>query len=284
MNEITIIAQGGGMVAAYHVGVIRALRERFGFTKIRRIVASSGAAAVYVYLVSGQADLIEPIWYYLVKSGLFVDSWHHMLGKGIIDIDFLVDKVIKERYPLDLTAFQQSPITFDVGVTETDTDRSVFFPKDSEVDFYELLRASCAIPYFFGRHIMLVGRRYCDGTIGDVLGLGQVENDRKILIVLTRPDYSIKKFTLVRKILRWLLLRYEPIALQNKIWSMPAEYNLLNQRIASFSEGRNICVIRPAQRLPIKRIDTSIERLQATIERGYLDTIRTVALDSFWNS
>lgn len=284
MRDITIVAQGGGMVAAYHAGVIRALYERFGFTKIRRIVASSGAACVYAYLVSGQEDLIEPIWYYLFESGRFVDPWRHKLGRGVIDIDFLVDDAIKRRFPFNLAAFKKSPILFEVGVTETDTGRSVFFAKDEPPDFYELRRASCAIPYFFGKHINLRGRFYCDGTIGNVLGLEQVADDEKVLIILTRPDYPIRKFTIMRKILRWLLLRGESVALQEKIWSMPMEYNLLYQRIASFSQGRKVCVIRPLSRLPIKRIDNSIKRLTATIQQGYLDTIRTAELDYFWSS
>src|SRR3989338_9596285 len=88
VSNITIITQGGGMIAAYHAGVVRAIGERFGFGNIKRIVASSGAAAVYAYLVSGQTNLIEPIWYYLLKSGRFVDPWHHKRGRGVINIDF----------------------------------------------------------------------------------------------------------------------------------------------------------------------------------------------------
>lgn len=282
MSNITIVAQGGGMVTAYHAGVVRAIGEQFGFSKIKRIVASSGAAAVYAYLVSGQTNLIEPIWYYLLESGNFVDPWHHKTGRGVIDIDFLVDNAIRVRYPLDLDSFRKSPIAFDIGVTETETGRSRFFPKNTQLDTHELLRASCAIPYFYGKHVELAGQRYCDGTIGDMIGLSRADNDSKVLIVLTRPDRPIKKFLLARRILRWLLLRNEPFALQEKIWSMPAEYNFLSQRIAAFSKGKSVCVIRPQQRLPMWRIDTRVQKLTATIEQGYRDTMDTVGIDEWW--
>lgn len=271
------------MVTAYHAGVISAIRERFGFDKIKRIVASSGAAAVYAYLVSGQTDLIEPIWYYLLESGRFVDLWHHKRGHGVINIDFLVDNAVRERHPLDLDSFRKSPIAFDIGVTETETGRSAFFSKNTPLDFYELLRASCAIPYFYGKHVELAGRRYCDGTIGDTVGLSQVGNDPKVLVVLTRPNRPIKKLLLTRHVLRWLLLRGEPLALQEKICGMPEEYNSFNRRIAALSKRKSVYVIRPSQSLPMRRIDTRLRKLAATIEQGYQDAVNAPGIATWWN-
>lgn len=282
MSGITLVAQGGGMVTAYHAGVVRAIGERFGFDKIKRVIASSGAAATYAYLVSGQIDLIEPIWYYLIESGCFVDPWHHKSGRGVINIDFLVDNAIRERYPLNLDSFRKSPLAFDIGVTETETGHSRFFPKDTQLNLYELLRASCAIPYFYGKHVALAGQRYCDGTIGDVAGLTQIGNDSKILIVLTRPNRPLKKLLLARRILHWFLLRNEPVSLQEKIWAMPTEYNLLNRSIATFSKTKSVCVVRPQQKLPMWRIDTRVRKLTATIEQGYSDTMNTPGIDAWW--
>ena len=284
IRNITVVAQGGGMVTAYHAGVVRAIGEQFGFSKIKRIVASSGSAALYAYLVSGQTNLIEPIWYYLLESGRFIDPWHHKRGRGIINIDFLVDNAIRERYPLNLDSFRKSPIAFDIGVTETETGQSMFFSKNAHLDPHQLLRASCAIPYFYGKHVDLAGRQYCDGTIGDIVGLSQIGDDSKVLVVLTRPDRPIRKLLLARRMLRWLLLRNEPLALQEKIWGMPTEYDLLNQHIAAFSKGRSVCVIRPQQQLPMWRIDTRIQKLAATIEQGYRDTMNTAGLDAWWTA
>src|SRR3989344_3473406 len=104
MSGITLVAQGGGMTTAYHAGVVRALNERFGFDSITRVIASSGAAMTYAYVLSRQTHLIESIWYYLLESGHFVDPWHHKTGRNIIDIDFLVDDAIREQYPLDIDA------------------------------------------------------------------------------------------------------------------------------------------------------------------------------------
>ena len=72
MQTFCIVAQGGGMVAAYQAGAIKGLKKRFGFGQLGRFVANSGAAANCAYAVSGQDDLIIPIWEYLVRSKKFV--------------------------------------------------------------------------------------------------------------------------------------------------------------------------------------------------------------------
>ncbi len=51
MNNFCIVAQGGGMTTSYHAGVVAALKQRFGFQRLNRVIASSGAAATYSYLV-----------------------------------------------------------------------------------------------------------------------------------------------------------------------------------------------------------------------------------------
>ncbi|TSC73565.1 MAG: putative esterase of the alpha-beta hydrolase superfamily [Parcubacteria group bacterium Gr01-1014_48] len=277
-----IVAQGGGMVTAYHAEVIRAWRERFGFTRVHRIIANSGAAANFSYVVSGQEHYIEPIWRDLVSSGWFVRSLWHLYRRGVMNIDFLVDEEIRKRYPLDLSALKESGIAFEVGVTHAVTGKSTYFSTTSSNDFYELLRASCAVPYFYGRHVLLDGEYWCDGTIGSVLGLERAMDENNILLILTRPPIPIKNLTLLRKILRYFLLRTEQPRLQEAVWNMPAKFNEALLEIQRMREKKNIAVIQPKRRLPMMRIDTSMRRLNATIEQGYDDTTAQYeALETF---
>lgn len=99
------------------------------------------------------------------------------------------------------------------------------------------------------------------------------DSDKKAVIVLTRPNIPIKKLKLGRKLLRWLLIRNEPLPLQEKIWNMPFEYNQLNEKINSIRDSLEVCVIQPKNRLPVNRIDISIDRLRKTIQQGYQNTI-----------
>ena len=282
MSQFCIIGQGGGMITAYHTGVVSALKKRFGFKKLHRIVASSGAAAVYSYLVSGQENLIQPIWEDLVKSGKFVTPWKFPIGKSVMNINFLVDEMIQKRYPLNLPALKNNLTELEIGVTNAETGASIFFSKDNPINFYELLRASCAVPYFSEGKVCFGGRCYYDGTIGSVSGLERVFDEDNILVVLTRPSISLPKMFFFRKILRWLLIRNETIALQEAIWSMPARYEQIPSFIEEIRQKKNIAVIQPKKNLPIFRIDTRFSCLSQTIRQGYDDTMNHRGLEDFF--
>lgn len=282
MNNFCIVAQGGGMVTAYHAGVIRALKERFGFDGLNRIIASSGAAVTYSYLVSGQGDLIQPIWENLVRSGKFVTPWKLPIGKNVMDIDFLIDEMIKKKYSLDLGALQRSPIELDIGITDAETAKSLFYSNKDDINFHELLRASCSVPYFSRDKVLINGRYYYDGTIGSVSGLDQALDEQNIILVLTRPALPLCKAYFLRKILRWLLIRQQTLALQKAIWSMVKRYEQIPLIIKELKNRKNIAVIQPSSNLPILRIDTRLERLKQTIKQGYDDTMSHTQLESFF--
>lgn len=271
------------MVSVYHVGVIQALEEQFGFSGFSRVIASSGAAATYSYLLSGQQELIRPIWEDLLISGKFIRPIRKANGKNVIDIDFLVDQEIKQKFPLNLSALKNSPIDLEVGVTNATTAESKYFSKNDPVDFYELLRASCAIPYFYGKKVKLNGEYYYDGTIGSVSGLERVSNESNIIVILTRPPKPLPEAVFFRKILKWLLLRKEAKILQDTIWDMPRRYLQISAVIKKLKITKNVVVVQPQKSLPIFRIDNRLKSLQKTIDQGYSDVLRNKELADFFN-
>jgi predicted patatin/cPLA2 family phospholipase len=278
----SIAAQGGGMTSAYHAGVIKGIKEKFGFDGLERVVASSGAAAVFTYLISQQDHLIESIWEYLITSGGFVDWRRYPIGKGVMNIDFLVDHVIRERFPLDLLALKNSDIKLDISVTHAMDGSSYFIPKSSELDFYEVLRASCAVPYFYGKKVPLGDHLYCDGVIGSVASLEAIQKEKNVILVLTRPFQKSPKLIILRKILQWLLISDESPELQRAIWNIPSRIDRLPDDILDLRGRCNLAVICPDERLPMFRIDNNLERLRRTIAQGYDDVMASSELDDFF--
>jgi predicted patatin/cPLA2 family phospholipase len=268
-----VIAPGGGMVAAYHAGVRKAWTEQFGPLNAHRYVANSGGACNFAYEASGQGHLMEPIWRDLVQSGQFVHSLWNIHRRGVMNIDFLVDEEIQHRFPMDVPSLKASSVGLQIGVTHSKEGYSRYFSKDFGGDFLELLRASCAVPYFFGKPVLVDDEYWYDGTIGSVVGIEHARDEQNILIILTRPLRPIGKYTLVRKILRYLLLRNEDPRLQRAVWDMPTMFNETLHEIGRLQDKKNVLVIQPRTKLPMFRIDTSIERLDATIAQGYRDTM-----------
>jgi predicted patatin/cPLA2 family phospholipase len=169
-----------------------------------------------------------------------------------------------------------------VALTERKTGFVRFFSSRDDVDFFEVIRATCAVPYFYGKYVTIRGEEFCDGTIGSVTGVEMLPNGSRYIVVLTRPPKALRKMILVRKVLRWLLLRKEPRALQEAIWSMPERYEEETKRLMMRADNKNVVVLRPHTSLPLVRIDSSIVRLRATVRRGYEDTMSNPNLASFF--
>ena len=284
-GKYCLAVQSGGMTAAYHVGIIQGLKKRFGFGQLHRVVGSSGAIATYAYLASGQENRAQECWERLVQSGNLVRFKTHPLGKGIMNIDYLVDSLMKKIILLDVPALLASPIELGMCVSDASTGNARLFTQRQGYDIFEILRASSAIPYFYGKKVAIDGRDYYDGEIGSVTGLDQVLEEKNILVVLTRPGVPLIKMIWLRKLLRWLLIRNETEAVQNAIWTIPSRYDQLPTFISRLKQqGKNIAVIRPRQRLAMKRIDSRLEKLRQTIRQGYDDVINNNELENFFKN
>jgi predicted patatin/cPLA2 family phospholipase len=279
-----IVAHGGGVISAYHAGVIKALKEKFGFHNLHRIVTSSGAAATYSYLVSGQGDKVANIWINLVKDKRFINFFKFPPGKGIINIDFVADDFVRKKCPLNVNSLKKSKIELDIGVTDANTGKAKFFSNTDKINFYELLRATCAIPYFYGKRVVLNGHEYYDGTIAGVKDEKVLNQEKNIIFIHTTPDKPAPKLLFFRKILRKILVGNESKELQEAIWKMmecPEEEKKFVEKIKE--GGRNVAVIRPSNWLPMNRIDNRLSRLKKIIEQGYYDTINNKELEEFFN-
>jgi predicted patatin/cPLA2 family phospholipase len=198
-----------------------------------------------------------------------------------MDIDYLVDYVIKVQHPLNLKSLLKNPIELEVGVTNATTGQPKFFSKRDVPNFYDLIRASCAVPYFARDKVRIGKADYYDGTIGSSTGLEQVKDEQNVLIVLIR-DKPRSYPNLVRNPASWLFMRSETPKLQEAIWKMVARYDKLLSDIEKLKFGKNVAVIQPSRAMPMFRVDTSLQRLKKTIQLGYQDTLRHKGLDAFF--
>lgn len=279
---ICVVAPGGGCRTAYNAGVMRAIHERFGLSSITRVVGISGGLLNWAYAASGRVDYFEPFWVELIASGRFIRPWRHPTGRGIMDIDFMVDDMVKERYPLDLGALKHSSMRVVAGVTHSVTARGQWFGVQDVPDFREVIRASCAPPYIYGKHVVINGQPYCDGGIANPTGIRGVIDENRILVVLTFSQDRKGLPLTVRRFLRWLLLRNESEALQEAIFHLPEKREEEIDRIYALRKRVRVAIIRPKAELPSSRVDSSLNHLRATIAQGYQDTYNHPELEDFF--
>ena len=85
------------------------------------------------------------------------EKWQLRIHKRIIDIDYLIDVVFKRQQPLDVKRLRESGMVFNVGTTSRDTGAVTYFSNKDTVDFFDMLRASKAMPVAYGKSVIING-------------------------------------------------------------------------------------------------------------------------------
>lgn len=271
-------------MSAYNAGVIKALREKYGLDEVKNIVAVSGAAATFIYFVSKQYDVIEKIWIELIKSQRFIHFSNLIIRESILDIDFLVDFMIKKAYLLDTAALKKSETRIFVPVTRASDGKTVFFSNKDDVDIFELMRAACAIPFFYKKKVKLGNDYFMDGAASDFLGLSKALElkPKNLLIIMTQPAGRVPKYYFFRAVYDILLRGHVTRAVRKKIWNALNDYEMQRKKIESLKNSMNVVIIQPETRLPSHNLDSKPEDLLKTIKRGYDDVMNHPGFDEFF--
>lgn len=157
--KLAIVCAGGGMSCSYAGGAMVALADELKLTQPDFIIAASGSAGTAMYYMTGQQERIRRIWTDYLSTDRFFNL--RRFGK-MMDVDYLVDEVIREREPLDLEKLSQSQTRYFIPVTNARTGEGRYIPCSDRVDVFELLRATKALPFFYGRKVMIDDEPYVD--------------------------------------------------------------------------------------------------------------------------
>jgi predicted patatin/cPLA2 family phospholipase len=166
-RELTaIVCSGGGMRSSHGAGFLYALATKLGMVAPDVMVCSSGDGATTLYFCSGQYESIKRIWTELLSTPKFISPLRFW---RVMDIDYLVDTVCKNQEPLDTDKLGSSAIRWFVPIEDFDTGRARYVSAKDGLDPFEIMRATTAIPIFFGQKVPIVGKRYVDGELGPIL-------------------------------------------------------------------------------------------------------------------
>ncbi len=229
-----LVVQGGGMRGIYSAGAMSALADAGLADSFSHIFASSSGAINAAYLMSGQTDIVAAGYAdHLNKALPFIRYWR--LTK-LVDIDYLVDSILKHpEFPLDVRAVINSPTILHVVVTDLHSAEAVeITSKDiAEWDasgkvFYELLRATSALPLIYGRAVEIAGGIYVDGGVSDAIPLLRAiaAGCTDITVVTTRnPGFRRTRKRGIKRILGSLLLSAYSKALRRQLLNEDLLFN-----------------------------------------------------------
>lgn len=224
--DSALVVQGGGMRGVYSMGALTAiedagLRNAFGL-----VVGASAGAINAAYLLSGQAHAAVNVYVELLSNRRFINP---LRAWRIVDIDYMVDQALKVDLPIDLKALTTSPTRLEVVLTDADSaEPFVVSNRDVGVDFYEVIRATAALPSLYNKRVALNGRSYVDGGASDAVPVVRAVDAgaTRVVAVLTRaPGFRRTDKGLAFRLLGRAMARGQSPAIKTLIGREDVRFN-----------------------------------------------------------
>ncbi|HEV7449034.1 MAG TPA: patatin-like phospholipase family protein [Candidatus Paceibacterota bacterium] len=257
-GKIAFIASGGGMSCAYSAGAASALQDSGIRPNI--FIGSSGSAGTVSYFACGEADRATKLWQEEVTNPRVLQK--HPLR---LDVDFVIDSM-RDRFPFDEQRLRDANTELYLATTERASIRSRYVSNHEPLNWYDVMRASMATPFVYGRTVQLDGKLYHDGDIAtsldDSISLAQSLGASLIYVCDTRSKDSLwqnaKELGLASLItfdfIRTLVGEYR-------------KHKVLKDKITA-----KVIWIKPLRKLPTSIINNNPAAIKEAIDTGYADT------------
>jgi predicted patatin/cPLA2 family phospholipase len=232
MAKRALILQGGTMKGAFMVGAIKTIHRLLGVNYFDAIFSSSVGIFEQVFFATNQPDVMEKVWRDYVDGRKLINFINPIKKRGIVDLDYLVKVFQSDGTRLDLKALEMSSIKLLTLVTDYQT-RKLASIEINNTNIFDLMRATCALPYLYPKPVIIDGKRYIDG------------------IVISRSEFN--------SFLSIILKDYDEV------------FAVTTKNNDSALRGiKNI--IRPSKNTLWNVLDTNRGRLIKTIRQGEIDT------------
>lgn len=160
MNKKTaLIVSWWGMWASYWAWAVLALKNEHNLTDFDIVITWSWSAGTMSYYLAEQYESIENIWTNLLSTKQFLNR---MRRSKIIDIDYLIDEVFKKQDPLDVAKIHTKNTDYYITATHANTWRIEYLRNSPTSDLFEMMRATKAMPVFYGKKVLVDNEPYID--------------------------------------------------------------------------------------------------------------------------
>ena len=203
-----LVVEGGAMRGVFSCGVLDRFAEADFYPFDLCIGVSAGASNVAAYLARAAGRNLRVYTEYSLRPE-FLNWWRGLRGGHFLDLDWLWEETVREL-PLNLDTLFGQPAEFLVGVTCADTGKGQFLRPERD-DFYEVLKASSALPVAYRDTVTVRGRRWADGGVTNSIPVREAHQmgARRIMVLRSRPRSYEKPMTLSDRIMP-SLLRHRP--------------------------------------------------------------------------
>ena len=188
---------------------------------------------------------------------------------SIFGLDFVFNEIPNNLLPFDMDTYQRYSGKILVGVTNAQTGQTEYLDGKDLDENCTILRATCAIPYFFPC-IKYKGNEYYDGGICDLIPIRKAiaDGNEKHLIVLTRPA-SYKKTLSKNNILAAKNISKKYPNLKEPLLTRHIAYNETVRFCEDLERQGKALILRPSEEGALKSFEKDINKLKAGYNLGY---------------
>ncbi len=278
-----LVIQGGSLRSVASCGAAAALNYLGLTNAFDKVYASSSGAVNGAYFLTQQSALGVTVYLEDVNNRKFLNLWRF---RKMIDLEFFIDEIVKQRRKHDYDALLSHPTELKILAANMDTSQKTWFSsKDTSIDLYQALKASCALPVIYGRGVPVGQHSYVDGYIVEPIPvLTPLEGDFTDILVLLNRNISVRqppKPSLMTRLLFQPLMRRE---LSSELYAQHQKYAVqYNFALDAIENGHHtrpdghkirLAYICPESAAEAHRFELDAGRLRAAAYSSWKATFR----------
>lgn len=265
-HKVALVLEGGALRGLYTAGVLDVfLRNNI---KIDTIIGVSAGALFGINYKSKQIGRALRYNLKYAHDKRYMGMYSLITTGDVMNREFCFNKLVNELDPLDFETYKNSDVQFYAVVTNVETGNAEYPEIKDAFEGMEYLRASGSMP-FVSNLVEVNGNKYLDGAISDPIPFKKILDMgyKKIIVVLTRPaDFSKKKSFMPYGLVYKKYPNFVEAA--NTVY---LKYNETLNLIRKYEKDGKILVLRPSEKIKMKRIEKNLNKLQAIYDVGIKD-------------
>ena len=268
-RKVALVVEGGGFRGAVSGGMCVVLEAAGIIDAIDVIYGTSSGALNGAFTAAGQAALGSTN-YEDTANRQFYNPFRLIGKRGIIDFDFLLNQIIRNRKPLDVGQFKKGPDFRAIAVNPKTKSVEILMDFQNVDEIMQAIRVSCALPFLTGPPDKFRGVPMIDGGILAPMAYKQAleQGATDVLVLRSRPASSRKKKRtpdIARKaIARRQLDVVSMLADSHKVYNDQAEELVLLSK-----ESSHVYQIVPSEdSLPVETRERNIEKIHFAMILG----------------
>ncbi|MDR2492811.1 MAG: patatin family protein [Coriobacteriales bacterium] len=264
--DANLVLEGGAMRGQFTAGVLDYLMD-VGMLPKTVIGVSAGALNGFHYVAGARGRSC-----YLNTK--YCGDWRYFSLRSFatsgnaFNVQFVFDRIPRTLEPFDFDAYRDSPLEL-VAVCSNlelgEADYTTVTDPEAQLDY---VRASAAMP-LVSRIVRIDDKKLLDGGTCDSVPVihSQLSGAQKHIVVLTQDESYLKTPEKLMPLMRLRYLAHPEFV--RRLKKRHEDYNRVYRIVARLAESGEVFLLRPAEPVTVKNMETDPDKLYALYQHGY---------------